>query len=242
MNEAKAQDLLDKIITQIFGYQNPLSLEDFRAKYAFDVRLPVQTNDNLTGETTWVQSTNPTKFLTMDNTMKSNAITKGPTFSNEGDWMQKKRPLNGIEDILEAWDHVNYTCSDRYMDSVNVFQSDNVVRSENVFHSLDVIDSKNIIFSDGAIGCEYGVAVQRSNTASYCARIEDSTGCSNSFSISWSGNINNSMFIHDAFDLYECIFCSHIKSKKFCIANIQLEEAEYYKLKEEIIRWVLLGD
>lgn len=242
MTEEKAKEILDNIIQQIFGYMNPLSLEQFKTKYAFDLRLPTQVNDSLTGEPTWAQSTNPLKYITMANSWKRGELIKSDSFINDQDWMLKKRPLNNIEDVLRAWEEVNYTTSDREMDSMNIAKSDNVVESENVFHSMDIIKSKNVIFSDGAIGCENVAAVQRSNTLNYCARVEDSTVCSNSFSVSWSGNIDKSMFIHDGFDLYECLFCSHIKSKKFCIANIQLEEDEYYKLKKEIIEWILIGE
>lgn len=230
MTEAQAKQILDKIITQVFGFQNPMSLAEFKQKYAFDLRLPVEVNDALTGEKTWVQSANPTKFMTLDNTLQRE------------DWMLEKRPLKNIDDILRVWEEINYTTTERQIDSINIGQSDNVNGSENVFHSLDVHQSKNVIFSDGAIGCEYVAAVQRSNTTNYSVRVEDSTNCSGSFSVSWSGKIVNSMFIHDCFDLYECLFCSHIRSKKFCIANIQFEEAEYYKLKELVSRWTLQSD
>lgn len=242
MDETKAKDILDKIIEQIFGYMNPLSLDDFRTKYAFDIRLPSQVNDSITGEATWVQSTNPAKFITMKNSFENKKATSGDMFSQDGDWMLKKMPLKSIEDILSAWENVNYTTTERQIDSINFAKSDNVIESENVYYSVDIIKSKNVVFSDGAIGCEYVAATQRSNTSNFCARVEDSTGCSNCFSVSWSGNINKSLFIHDSFDLYECMFCSHIKSKKFCIANMQFEEAEYYELKKEITRWILLGD
>lgn len=242
MNEDQAKEILDKIIAQIFGYMNPMSLEQFKSKYAFDVRLPSQVNDSYTGEATWVQSTNPMKFVTMQNVFQRGKIMQNDNFANAEDWMLKKRPLNTVQDVLAAWEEINATTTEKQIDSLNLTMSDNVNQSENVYHSMDVIESKNIVFSDGAIGCEYGAAIQRSNTVAYSARVEDSTGVSNSFSISWSGKINKSLFIHDAYDLFECMFCSHIKGKRFCIANIQLEEAEYYKIKEELTRWILLGE
>ena len=49
----------------------------------------------------------------------------------------------------------------------------------------------------------------------------------------------NSLFIQDCFDLYECMFCSHIASKRFCIVNMQFEEQEYYEIKKLIIEWIL---
>jgi hypothetical protein len=37
----------------------------------------------------------------------------------------------------------------------------------------------------------------------------------------------------------DCLFCSHLSGKRFCIANMQFEEEEYYKIKEQVVRWVL---
>lgn len=228
MTDAQAQEVLDKIIGQIFGFKNPLGLEDFKAKYAFDVRLPAEVNDSYTGETTWAQSVNPTKFMTMENTLKLRP-----------DWMQAKQPLNNIQDILKAWEPINFTTTERQIDSLNFAKSDNIYQSENIYNSLDVHNSKNVLFCDSVKNFEYVAASQRSNASTYSARIEDSTDCSNSFSVSWSGKISNSFFIHDSYELFECMFCSHIRGKQFCVANIQLEEAEYFKLKEQVARWVL---
>ncbi len=42
MDATKAKEIADKIVGQIFGFQNPYSLEQFINKFAFDVRLPQQ--------------------------------------------------------------------------------------------------------------------------------------------------------------------------------------------------------
>lgn len=34
-------------------------------------------------------------------------------------------------------------------------------------------------------------------------------------------------------------FCSHIANKKYCIANMQFEEEEYFEIKKTIISWIL---
>ena len=70
MDSKQAQSMLDHIIGQITGYKNPLSLDQFQAKYAFDVRLPQQVTDSTTGQATWSQSPNPSKFITVENTWK----------------------------------------------------------------------------------------------------------------------------------------------------------------------------
>lgn len=230
----KAQEILDKIIGQITGYKNPFTVEQFMQKYAFDVRLPVQVNDSTTGEVTWTQSANPTKFITMNNSHKDNAVT------GTGGWMLAKAPLENIQDVLTAWQKTNYTTTEKQLDSIEVYESDNVYSSENVFRSLDVSSSKNILLCDSVQnGCEYMVASQRSQMSAYCARLEDSKNCMQSFNVSWSNKVVNSAFIHDSFDLFECLFCSHVSSKKYCVANMQFEEAEYFKIKKMVMEWLL---
>ena len=44
---------------------------------------------------------------------------------------------------------------------------------------------------------------------------------------------------HYCYDISDCMFCSHISGKRFCIANMQFSEEEYKRLKELVIRWVL---
>lgn len=232
MDTKQAQAILDKVIGQITGYRNPLSLEQFRQKYAFDVNLPVQVTDATTGEQTWSQSVNAVKFMSWQNAVKRMSVD---------DWQVPKRPLNSIEDILSAWNEINFVTTERQIDSAHVAQSDNIYGSEYVFHSQDVTRSKNILYCDGTTDCEFVIASQRSNRSNYCVRLEDSQNCSNSFSVSWSGGIVNSLFIHGSGDLYECMFCSNIKGKKFYIANMPFEEAEYRRLKDMVVRWMLAG-
>ena len=228
MSPEEAQKVLDKIIGQITGFQNPYSLEDFMQKFAFDIRLPMIAHDSFTGEQTWAQSLNPTKFVTMKN-----------SFDRVDDWNVPKRDLNGIEDILAAWNETNYTTTERMIESDHVGESDNIYNSEYIYRSQDVHFSKNTLFSDSARHLEYAAAVQRSSNVTYGVRVEDSADVSNSFSVTWSGKISNSLFINDCYDMYECMFCSHMRGKKFCIANMQFEEAEYMELKQKVIEWML---
>lgn len=230
MNDAAAKEVVDKVIGQIFGFQNPLSLDQIYQKFAFDIRLPQQVYDSTTNAPTWAQSTNPARFITMQNAWDK---------QDAGEWDIPKTPLNGLQDVLAAWSKINLTATERQIDSENVGQSDNTYFSENVYRSLDSVRSKNIVFSDGSVDCEFIVAGQRSQTSSFCLRIEDSQACSNSFSISWCGKINNSFFLHDCKDVSDSMFCSHMSGKRFCIANMQFEEEEYNKLKQEVIKWIL---
>lgn len=228
MTPASAKTVLDKIMGQVFGYKNPLTLDRFMQKYAFDIRLPQQVYDSTTNEFTWTQSVNPSKFITIKNAWAREDWDKLPT-----------RKFETMEDVISAWGDVNYTATERCLDSLNVAESDNIYTSEHVYRSQDVSDSKNILFSDGILNSEYIAAGQRSNSSAYCIRIEDSKECSGSFSISWSKKVVNSLFIQDCSDMFECMFCAHVNSKKFCVANRQLEEADYRRVKDLVMRWVL---
>lgn len=227
MTDKQAQDMLDKIIAQVFGYKNPFTLEQFRQKYAFDIRLPVEVNDATTGESTWAISSNPSKFITMDNARE------------RPDFMIPAEPLNTLEDIIAAWQKTNLTTTERYLESINVAKSDNIYSSQNVYHSQDVIDSKNVLFCSTAIKSEFSACIQRSQAQTYCIRVDDSKNCSNSFEVNWSNKVANSLFIQDCYDLTDCMFCSHISSKQYCIANMQFEEAEYKRLRDIVVRWIL---
>lgn len=229
MNETKAKEILDKVIGGIFGYQNPLSLEQARERFAFDLRLPQQVYDSTTHEPTWASSINPSQFITLDNMHKKNAETE---------WMVPKRTLNSVEDILGAWSETNFTTTERQIDSINVAQSDSIYGSENVYRSTDIRRSKNVLFCEGGSDLEYVVACSRSQTSSYCVRVEDSQLCTNSFNVIWSAKVSKSFFIQDCYDVMDCMFCSHIAGKQYCIANMQFEKEEYEKLKLEVIKWI----
>jgi hypothetical protein len=235
MTNAEAKTLLDKIVGQVFGYQNPLSMEQFMQKFTFDIRLPQPVTDIIDGKTTWASSTNPTRFMRIDNAR--GAEIAGASAAT--DYLRPKRPLSSIEDVMTAWSEINFTTTERTKDSLNVGESDNVTYSENVFRSQDVHRSKNIIFSDGAYDSEFIAAGQRSKNSTFCIRLEDSGECTNSFSVSWSGNITNCFFMHDTADMQDSMFCTNIKGKRFCVANMEYTEEEYKKIKDMMVRWIL---
>lgn len=230
MENNKLIEILNKISGAVFGYENPFTPEEFMQKFAFDIRLPNKTFDSTDGSVTWAQSLAPNKFISMKNASKDK-IQKG--------WEIPKRDLATIDDILEAWQETNIMVTERIVETLDAHESDNIYNSQSVFRSQDIHFSKYIAFSDGLRNCELVAASQRCAENNNSIRIEDSNECSNSFSIIWSGKIANSMFIQDCFDLYECLFCSHIASKQYYIANMPFEKEEYFKLKDIVIKWLL---
>ena len=230
MNDTKALEIVNKIFRSIFERDNNYSLDTILEKYAFDVKLPKQVNDSITNEITWADSINSGKFITNSNMEKKDKKTG---------WMLKRREVTSLQDLIDIWNTINLTTTERVYDSINVVESDTIYRCENVYRSTDCSDSKNLIFCDSCTESDFLLACGRSCTSNFCIRCDDSKDCSNSYNIICSNKISNSLFIQDCSDLYECMFCSHISSKRFCIANMQFEEKESYDIKEQIIDWIL---
>ncbi len=227
MDDSKALEIINKIFNNVFERDNTYSLEDILEKFAFDIKLPKQVNDSTTNEITWADAINSGRYITSKNAEKKE------------DWMLKKREINNLQELIDIWASINLTTTERVFDSINVAKSDTIYRSENVYRSTDCSDSKNLVYCDTCLDSEYLLASQRSNTSSFCIRCDDSKGCSNCYNVIYSAKVSNSLFIQDCYDIHECMFCSHISNKRYCIANMQFEEEEYFEIKKLIIEWIL---
>lgn len=230
MNDNVALDIINKIFNSVFETNNTFTLDNILDKFAFDIRLPNQVTDSTTNEITWADSINSGKFITNQNMQKRDE-TIG--------WMLPKKELNNLQELFDIWNSINLTTTERFINSINVLKSDTIYGCQNVYRCSNCNNSKNIVFCDSCGNSEYILASQRSGSCNFCIRCDDSTNCSNSYSVIYSNKVSNSLFIQDCFDLYECMFCSHIASKRFCIANMQFEEEEYYEIKKLIIDWIL---
>lgn len=230
MSEEQTLETVNKIFKLVFERENQCNLALLLEKFAFDIKLPKEVRDSTTNEVTWADSINSGRFITLHNMEE---------FDKNTGWMQEKRDLNSLKDILEAWKKVNLTTTERVYDSINVSKSDTIYNCENVYNSTDCSNSKNIIFCNSCGACEYLLASQRSGSSSFCIRCDDSKDCSNSYNVICSNKVSNSLFIQDCFNLHECIFCSHIANKKYCIANMQFDKDEYFEIKKVIIGWIL---
>jgi len=231
MNEKQTKSVVDEIFMEIFGKTCPIELDELLSECAFDVRLPNKVIDAVTGEETWASSINSNKYISQD-VMEKYESYKG--------WMRPKKEITSLEQILKLWEKVNYTTTERVYDSINVSKSDTIYSCENVYRSQDCRKCKNIIYSDGCNDSEYDIACQRSSNITYSIGVADSNTCSNSYNVICSAKISNSFFIQDANSLHECMFCSHIANRRYCIANMQFDRKEYMEIKEEVIKWILL--
>lgn len=230
MNEIKTLEIVNKIFKSIFDKENPYSLDEILEKFAFDIKLPKEVRDSTTNEITWADSINSGRFITNKNMEQKDA--------KEG-WMLPKKSFSSLQELIAIWNQINLTTTERIYDSINVCQSDTVYRSENIYRCSNCSDSKNLIYCDSCGNSEYLLASQRSGTCSFSIRCDDSKNCSNCYNVICSNKISNSLFVQDCFNLHECMFCSHIASKRYCIANMKFTEDEYYEIKKAIIEWIL---
>lgn len=230
MTEIETKEVINKIFKAVFDKDSPYSLDEVKSKFAFDVRLPIAVRDTTTGEETYTVTVNSLKFITNANMEKRD--------NNEG-WILEKKTVKNLKELLEIWDSINYTTTERVYESMNVSKSDPIYNSTNVYNSTDCGRCNNIAFCDGIHESNYTIASQRSTNLNYCIRVDDSNTCTNSYNVICSAKISNSLFIQDCSNLYECIFCSHMSNKEYCIANMQFTEEEYFYLKGEIIKWIL---
>ena len=229
MNDKQCMNVLESIFLEIFNQTLSLNLEQILSEFAFDIKLPNKVIDGVTGEETWASSVNSNKYITQDNMEK---------YDSQKGWMRQKREVNSIDDILKYWNSINYTTTERIYDSINVSKSDTIYNCENIYRSQNCRECKNTVFTDSCGNSEYLLACQRSSNCSYSIRVDDSYNCSNSYNVICSAKISNSFFIQDCYSLHECMFCSHIANRRYCIANMQFEKEEYFAIKGEILKWI----
>ena len=230
MNEKVAKKILDNIVKQVFGVENPLSLQQMVDKFAFDLNLPIKVVDSTDGSETWSSSSTATKFTKMDNARNN---------GNNFDGLYATQPIKDLSDLLAKWQHINLITTEFALDSINYAESDLVIGSENVFHSRDINRSKNVLFSDTVSDSEFVFASQGSMQVTYCIRDESSIRCTNSFGTTRSADLTNCIMMHDCGDMQDSMFCSNMNGKRFCIANMQFDEAEYRRLHTQVVQWIL---
>ena len=230
MNDKLALEIVNKIFLSVFDEGNKDSLEELRRKLAFDVKLPMQVRDTTTGEITFAITNRGTKFITSANMYKKD---------KEEGWILPRKKVSSLQEIFDIWESVNFITTERVSDSFNVLESDTIYRCRNVYRSMGCSDSANIIYCDSCSNSEFLLASKRSFNCNYAIRCDDANDCSNCYNVIYSFKVSNSMFIQDCANLDECMFCSHINSKRFCIANMQFEENEYMELKKLIIKWLI---
>lgn len=232
MNMNVAQQTADYIMKDIFGVDRPFPLPHIIERFAFDIPSVQPVRCALSGEEIW------TFFPTGEKIASQKAIAD--RFKKD-EWMREKKSLTYIQDVLRSWNEINYLTGEKYIHSRDVSESDGIYNSSGVHRSVSVFDSKHIVASYKLFDSQYMLASRDCSSCNVGIRMKESIFCSSGFEISWSHKVSRSMYIHDCFDVYECLFCSHLRSKKYCIANMQYGKEEYVNVKKLVIDWILRG-
>lgn len=231
MDDHQAKAILDKILQQVFGTSTSMTLEQSVKKFAFDVQLPYKVKDSTDGSDTWATSANSTKYVKKATAIKNEAAATEGLYATE--------PIKDLEELLAKWDRINFTSTEFAIDSLNISQSDLIMQSENVFRSSSITRSKNVLYSDLVFDSEFVFACQNSGEINFCLRVNDSLKCASSFGVTRSTTLTNCIMMHDCADMQDSMFCSNMRGQRFCIANMQYEEAEYKRLREQVVQWIL---
>lgn len=230
MDLKKTKQIADYIFKDVFGLANPYSLVELQKKFAIDIPSAQKVRCALSKVDSWTISAKEEKIASQEVIVKRFKIDE---------WMRKRKTLSSIDDILKSWAEINYITGEKYINSQDVAFSDGIYNSSSVFQSVSIFDSKNIIFSYKIFDSNYLLASRDNSSCTLGIRMKENIFCSSGFEISWSNKVSRSMYIHNGFDLYECLFCSHLRTKKYCIANMQFEKEEYVRLKRGVIEWIL---
>lgn len=220
---------LNLILDEIFGFRVGMNLEDVEKKLTVGIKLPRQVSCSVTAKPLWVVDDGG-KFISEEAIMDRARID---------DFMLPKKPLDNFEEVLGVWRDIGAVLGEKSLDSQDTLESDNIFASNAIFRSSYIIASKQILFSESLVQCEYVVAGSQSTMSQFCTRVFSSKECTNSFEVSYCAKVRNSFFVHDCADVSDSLFCAHIRSKRFCIANMQFTEEEYRKLKDIILRDVV---
>lgn len=231
MDEQQAQRIAQGIIKDVFGRETNFSIPQLQEALGRGILLPEMIPCAHTGEPLYVYDPQPEHRMISETAFKKqNAID---------DWAKPYRPMRSMDDVLSAWQEVNYMSGNKVVQSQNVEKSDCIITSSDVYFSTLINSCKNVVLSQGNSFSNYILACRDNVSCNFGIRVFNSIYCGSSYEVRWSNKVSRSMFIVDSIDLFECMFCYCIRSKKYCIANIQYEKEEYLNIKAIVIDWIL---
>lgn len=216
------------VCKEIFGVEVGLTMEEGAKLFSAGLSLP-KPKKTVSGETVYSSIELP-EYITYNEFEK---------LIEEDKHMRPHERISSISDIGKLCRGIDTFLGSKFINSKNIEKSDNVLGSTNVFMSEDILSSKFIGFSRSLNGCEYVYGSRQNSDSSFCIRIQDSKLLSNCFEVSWSAKCSNLLFCHDCFDLRDSMFCYHVASRQYCIANRQYSKEEYFKVRKMVVDHLL---
>lgn len=227
--EIQFENLINKVWGEILGRPTNLNLSDFRKYYTENIRLLNVVKSSFSNEEV---------FLGLKRSKVIDTKELEVRISRDG-FMLPKEEISSYESLLEKVNRVNYFSGSFSKNSDNVFCSDQIYSSLNIYSSYSLRSCNRVAFSYSLRDCEMVFASEDCKESNYCIRIFESQLLNNCFEMYNCGKCSNSMLSHDCYDLRDCLFCFHLNSKQYCIANMQYSKEEYEKIKKMLVEQLI---
>jgi hypothetical protein len=144
--------------------------------------------------------------------------------------------IKDIDSLLEAiGEKLIYSGSKILGNSKQVLDSDSVLDSTFIMNSSRVIYSKNVAYSyliqydENAFGCA------STGKSTHILRCFYNYTVSRCFEICGSVGASDCHFSYNIWNSNDCLFSFNLRSKKYMIANIQLDKDQYVNLKKKLL-------
>ncbi len=222
------EQIYTKVWEEIFPGINPIDQAAFKKLYCNDIPLP-QAYPAISGNISVYSSPEYgyKKFITKEESEKR---------MNTDNFMEPKTDIASFADVLKLMEKRATFRGNRALNSDVTEESDDIYSSSYIYNSAHVYSSQKLMYCFNMKTSEYLLASKGSGDCSFGIRVIDSGSISNSFDVGWSSKSANSYFSYSVVDVRDCMFCFHIMSKQYCIANMQFSQEEYKKLKEKILK------
>lgn len=221
------KQMYELIWKEIFPNLPVLAIDDFKNYFTQDLSLPILKKCYISDKELYISPEYDYKrFVDRSELMKRDEIDNH---------MEPKTQINSLRDILSKISQIAYYRASRLENSEVIEESDDIHSSSFIYNSTHVYSCQKILFSYNMAQSELIMASKGSKSCSFGIKLYDSSSVSNSFDVSWSAKCSNSYFCHNCYGLRDCLFCFHLSSKQYCIANMQFSEEEYKKLKNIIL-------
>ncbi len=230
MDEKAAKKIVDYTFKDVFGRDNPFTLEQIKEKFAFDILLPVKAKDTFTGKDAWIMKKIGNKVKVWEEWGKT---------PPGGDPTMPKEKIKDMDDLLGHFNNIFYTIADKAWEAKDYSETDNIYLASEIYHCSKVIRTQKAAFSAEINDSKYGVACYYIYNCTSVIRAFDSSYCTACFNVAWSEKSSRCMYLNNCTDMFESMFCANLRSRKHCICNMQFEKEEYAKVKEMVVDWTL---
>jgi hypothetical protein len=230
MNEALT--VLKTIWRVLFSSEPSVDITTFLNDFCIDVSLP-----------RYVKSVWSEKQVAQSKPYKA-IVSQAEIFEKLNEISEKipqGRPLP-IAELLQKVLPTLIFVGDTHYDSSTVVASDNIYKSLEVYYSRSVHNSKKVLGCANCTGLESAAACDNTGFSQFVIRAMDSINCSRCFDIYQSGKCSNCFFVSNCYDLHESILCTNLRSRRFCIGNMQFTESEYKDLKPKLLEALVFKD